>query len=427
MEKLMQFIWQHRLGLLSDMHTVDNRPVRIIDQGLLNTDAGPDFFNATIEIDSQTWVGNVEIHVRASDWFRHHHDTDPAYDSVILHVVQYNDAPIYRSNGALIPQMVMKCTPQGAQRCNRLIEYASSALPCESTIAKLPHIYITDWLTSLGAQRLYDKSERIRSLVNETEANWEAAAFITLARALGFGLNSQPMENLARRLPLKFLNRHRDEYISIEAFMFGQAGLIPPPEPTEDPYTTRLREEYIFLSHKYSLQPPTLQWKLSRTRPQNFPHRRIAVLAQKVHAGFYLMSKLAEATTIEQMREILNTKLLGFWATHYTFLPSTTTSSSRALSNTSVDTLIINAAIPLRHAYAVFRGDDSTITTNIELLQQISPENNSITRIFTNNGITAENAFDTQALIQLRREYCEKKKCIYCRFGHRMLSAEIAR
>lgn len=422
----MQFVWQHRLGLRNDLRTVDNRKLRIIDQGQLNSDAGPDFFNATIELDSQTWVGNIEIHVRASDWFRHHHDTDPAYDSVILHVVQIDDAPIHRNSGELIPQMIMHCTPEGAQRCNRLINYANSALPCETTIASLPTIYRTDWLTSLGAERLYEKSERIRLIVSETKGDWEAAAFITFARALGFGLNSQPMEQLARSLPLKFLNRHRDDLTLLEAFLFGQAGLIPPPRPKEEPYVGRLRQEYAFLAHKYSLRQLSLNWKLSRTRPQNFAHRRIAMLAQKVYEGFNLTGQIAAADTIEKMRMVFETCLTGFWATHFTF-ESDYAASAQALGKISIDTLIINTALPLRHAYATYRGDYNSLAANIELMQQIAPENNSVTRIFINAGLEAHDAFDTQAMIQLRREYCEKKKCIYCRFGHRMLSAEMAK
>lgn len=408
------------------MHTVDHKPVRIIDQGILNTDAGPDFFNATVEIDHQTWVGNVEIHVRASDWFRHHHDTDPAYDSVILHVVQIDDAPVHRKNGARIPQMVMKCSPEGSRQCNRLIEYATSSLPCHETIVNTPHIYHTDWLTSLGAERLYAKSERVRALVAQTDGDWEAATFITFSRALGFGLNAEPMETLARHLPLRFLNRHRDEFISVEAFIFGQAGMIPLPDANEDPYITRLRQEYSFLANKYTLHPLPLSWKFSRTRPQNFPYRRLALLAHKVHMGFYLMGELHEAKTIEEMRKIFDVSLMGYWATHFSF-GKETIASTKALSQTSIDTLIINTAIPLRHAYATYRGDIDTLTENIELLQQLPPENNTITRLFENGGLKADNAFDTQAMIQLRREYCEKKKCIYCRIGQKMLSQALAK
>lgn len=240
----MQFVWQHRLGLLGEMSTVDGRRLRIVSQGVLNTDAGPDFFNATVEVDGQTWVGNVEIHVRASDWYRHGHGADRAYDSVILHVVQFDDAPVKRPDGTVIPQMVMSCSADAAMRCNMLLEYAPRMLPCENTVKSLPKIYHTDWLTALGMERLFRKSERIRALVEETGGHWEGAAYVTLARALGFGLNSEPFEILAKNLPLAFLNKHHDELLTVEALLFGQARLIPDPLIGEDPYVTRMRQEF---------------------------------------------------------------------------------------------------------------------------------------------------------------------------------------
>ena len=181
----MQFVWQHRLGLRQGMTTVDGRRVCVVDQGLLNNDAGPDFFNATVEIGEETWVGNVEIHVRASDWFRHHHQDDPAYDSVILHVVQFDDAPVMRKDGSVIPQVVMRCTPEAAKRCNMLLEHAARALPCQRVLKSLERIYVTDWLTALAAERVYRKSERVQAVVKATGGHWEGAAYITLARALG--------------------------------------------------------------------------------------------------------------------------------------------------------------------------------------------------------------------------------------------------
>lgn len=426
MERLMQFVWQHRL--VGGSKTVDGKTIHIIDQGIPNADAGPDFFNATIEIGKETWVGNIEIHVRASDWYRHHHDKDPAYDSVILHVVQFNDTPVYRSNGAIIPQMAMNCSPETARRCNAMIENAQQ-LPCEKTIRSLPHIYHTDWLTALAMERLYNKSERILEIVGKTGGHWEGAAYITLARGLGFGLNSEPFEILAKNLPLKFLNRHHDDLITTEALIFGQAGLIPDRNENEDTYTTRLRSEYQFMAHKFSLTPPPLSWKFSRTRPQNFPHRRLAFLAQMIHRGFYLIGNLDDSAatacnaTIDQMRKLFNVELIGFWTNHYNFAGKGGC-TPRALSNSSIDTLLINVAIPLLHARATARNDFDKMNLCAELLQCLKSEDNRITRLFADAGIDADSAFTSQALIELRREYCEKKKCLYCRFGHRMLSAE---
>lgn len=423
----MQFVWQHRLGVDTNTLTADGRRVRIIDQGRLNTDAGPDFFNASVQIGDETWAGNVEIHVRASDWYRHHHDTDPAYDSVILHVVQHDDAPVYRKNGTVIPQMVMHCSPDAAKRCNMLLNHAPTTLPCVNTIKSLPHIYHTDWLTALAMERLYKKSTRILDIVAQTGGHWEGAAYVTLARGLGFGLNSEPFETLAKNLPLKFLNRHHDELQTVEALLFGQAKLIPDPSDGENTYATRLRMEFDFMARKFGLSPVPLSWKMARTRPQNFPHRRLALLAQMIHQGFYLVGKLDDARTIDDMRGLFNVELTGFWTNNYTFAGKGGGCTPRALSRASIDTLIINVAIPLLHARATSRGDLDGMSRCAELLEQLGSEENSIMRLFAEAGVESTDAFTSQALIELRREYCEKKKCIYCRFGHRMLSAEIRR
>ncbi|MBD5226030.1 MAG: DUF2851 family protein [Bacteroidales bacterium] len=427
MEKLMQFVWQHRLAVRPGMRTVDGRPLTIVNQGRLNTDAGPDFFNASITLDGETWVGNIEIHVRASDWYRHKHDSDPTYDSVILHVVQHNDMEIKRRDGSVIPQITITCTPEAARRCNSLLAEASHDLPCRSTIASTPSIYRSDWLTALAMERLYRKSERILQLVKDTAGHWEGAAYITLARGLGFGLNSDPFEMLAKSMPLQFLNKHADEQLTVEALLIGQAGLIPPQTTDEHPYTTRIREEYTFMAHKFSLNRPRLLWKLARTRPQNFPYRRIAMLAALIHSGFYLVGKLNDCKSVEQLRELFSVELTGFWATHFTFDTHSTSARSAAISKDSIDTLLINVAVPLMHARRMTLQDFEGMQHSVELLQQLASESNSIVRLFAGAGLKSPDAFTSQALVELRREYCEKNKCIYCRFGHRMLSAEIAR
>lgn len=425
MERLMQFVWAHRLGLHGVMSTVDGRKVRVVDQGTLNTDAGPDFFNASVEIGDECWNGNVEIHVRASDWFRHGHEKDNAYDSVILHVVQYDDCEVRRKDGSVIPQMVMSCDASGASRCNMLLGYAPTALPCVNVIRNLPGIYVTDWLTALAMDRIYAKSERVLELVKEENGDWERAAYITLARALGFGLNGDPFETLARNLPLRFLYKHSDDIQILEALFFGQAGLFPPYEEGEDSYLTRLRQEYRFMSAKFGLRPVPTLWKLARTRPQNFPHRRIALLAQKVHEGFGLMGSIADAESPAEIRKEFDVRLRGFWANHFTFASKGGGCGPKALSEGSIDRLMINVAVPLLHARAVATDDLEGMERAVALLQSLKGEDNSICRLFAETGIEIKDAFTSQAVIHLRCEYCEKKKCIYCRFGQRMLSKEI--
>lgn len=461
MEELMQFVWQHGLWNSTPLTTASGEKEQIINQGQLNRNSGPDFFNAAVKIGGQVWYGNVELHLRASDWFRHGHQDDPAYDSVILHVVQVDDAVVRRPDGSAIPQVTVRCSPEAARRCNAMMMSASASLPCASTIASMPPARHCEWLTALAVERLQNKSERILSMVKLCEGDWEAAAYITLARALGFGLNGEPFEILAKNLPLRFLNRHRDELITVEALLFGQAGMIPTPRPDEDGYVTRLRDEYRFMAHKFRLEPPPLQWKMSRIRPQNFPYRRVAMLAEVVHRGFAIIGRLDDllhdlrdsressvreaalyyslsdqpgfgaleppvvryTPSLTDIRGVFDVRLTGFWATHFTFATGGG-ATPKALSASALDRIIINVAIPLLIARADYTGDYDALGPLPELLHEFPLEDNRDVRLFCSAGIRAVDAFDSQALIQLRREYCEKNKCIYCRFGHRMLARE---
>lgn len=436
MEKLLQFVWQHRLGLRRDMMTVDGHTVRVLDQGTLNTMAGPDFFNASIEIDGQNWVGNVEIHVRASDWYRHGHQNDRAYDSVILHVVKISDMEVKRPDGQIIPQMVIKCDPTAADRCNRLTDSAASSLPCRCILAEMHPLYVTDWITSLAYQRLYRKSDRILDIVEQTHGDWAEATYRTLARTLGFGHSSQPFEQLAASLPLSYLLKHRDNQDACEAMFFGQAGLIPDPTIDEHPYITRLRQNYLFLANKFDLHCTHPIWKSGR--PQNNPMRLIAYLAQMICYTDNLLDEMECARTLDDLRDVFDHPLLGFWANTFTFNSAPAPSSdglkqrgnsvpARAIGRDGIDRIIINLAVPMLHARACWRGDSEAATAAVEILEKLKPEDNSITRLFSSAGINNRDAFTSQAMIELRREYCQRKKCIYCRFGHRMLSAEIQR
>lgn len=422
----MQYIWQHRLWIPSQMRTVDGRLVQVIDPGTLNTNAGPDFFNAKVKIDGRLWVGNVEIHVKASDWHRHRHDSDPAYDSVILHVVDRDDTAVRRTNGEVIPQLRMPCSAEFHKQYHALVDNASTQLPCACEIASIPSIYLTDWLDNLAHQRLYAKVERINSLLDKNAGDWEETCYITIARSLGFGINSESFERLALSLPLRFLSKHSDSLLSIEALLFGQSGLLEQ-APDDNPYTRSLKEEYRFLAHKFSLHPiQSPGWKMARMRPPNFPHRRIALLASLIHGGFRMMSRIVEADTESKAHELFDINLSGYWATHYSFNPITSR-TMKALSTQSLNILTINAVVPLAYAYALHRNDTEQSLQAITLLQQLRPESNSIISLFEQSGIKCPDAFTSQALIQLRREYCEPRKCLYCRIGHRMLSRNARR
>ena len=423
MEGLLQYIWQHRLWLSEDMVTNDGRKVRVIDPGLLNTDAGPDFFNAKVEIDGHLWVGNVEIHVRASDWKRHHHDEDPAYDSVILHVVEKDDAPVQRINGELIPQVELRVSPRFNECYDRLVN-ATVELPCAARLKEVPSLTVTEWIEALAFERLHGKVDRVRELYDRYNGSWEDICYVMLARTLGFGINNDAFERLARVTPLRLLHKHSDSIVQVEALLFGQAGLLNGSHDN-DSYYQQLTREYAFLANKFSLHPiEGSAWRLFRSRPQNFPYRRIALLAQFVHGGFNLMNDiLTAAGDAKGLRQLFDIELSGYWTTHYSFgKPSP--GAGRALSNNSIDIVLINTVAPLYYARGEMTDDNEMTDCAVALLEDLRPEKNSIVTMFSNAGIKCDDALTSQALIQLRRNYCEARKCIYCRLGHRLLATD---
>ncbi|MCD8386983.1 MAG: DUF2851 family protein [Bacteroidales bacterium] len=427
MEALMQYVWQYRLWPNSDMRTVDGRKIEVLDPGILNRDAGPDFFNAKVQIGGESWAGDIEIHVRASDWKRHGHDHDLAYDSVVLHVVERDDAEVRRSNGEVIPQMVMTCAPDFSQRYQEMVNNPVRELPCGNEIGALNPLYLTDTFTALAFERLYEKAERVLDMVSRHHGNWTEAIYVTLARALGFNINSEPFQLLALTTPLKHLLRHSDSLLSIEAMLFGQAGLLQGLENSPEHYLQRLCEEYRFMASKFKLTPSqNLMWKMARTRPQNSPHRRIATLAAFVAKSFPMASRILAVESEEEARKLFDMDLQGFWARHYNFSP-TPSGAVKALSQSSITVLIINVVVPVLYAYAQATGDDKRQEKAVELLQSLKPENNGIVQIYQRAGIPVNDAFTSQALIQLRKEYCLPRKCLFCRIGHRLLSAKVKR
>ena len=403
------------------MMTNDMRHVRVLDPGLLNTDSGPDFFNAKVEIDGQLWVGNIEMHVRASDWKRHGHDKDSAYDSVILHVVDKDDAPVYRTNGERIPQLVLQVSPLFDASYQQLVN-SRQELPCESAIKQVPSITITEWIERLAFERLHGKVQRVRDLLDIYNGSWEDVCYITLTRNLGFGINNEAFERLARRTPLRLLHKHSDSLLQVEALLFGQAGLLDPNAMGADEYYKHLCREYAFLANKFSLQPMESEaWKMFRIRPQNFPLRRIAMLAQYIEGGFNLMSKILDADGEKELRKLFKVELTGYWRNHFSF-GKPNEMPSPALSDKSIDIVLINTVAPLYYAYGEITGNYALTDKAIELLESLKPESNSIVKTFVAAGIDCDSALTSQALIELKRSYCDARKCIYCKIGHRLLS-----
>lgn len=421
MEEVYQYLWQHRMWHWAGTRLVDGRSFELLDPGRLNRDAGPDFFNGKIKIEGTEWAGNIEIHVKASDWYRHGHDKDPAYANVVLHVVALDDARVARPDGAEVPQVVMTFPKEFFDLYGRLAA-ETPALRCGNRLMGLDPLVVTDWLESLVVERLQTKASRIAAILEATGGDWEQACFATLARGLGFGLNAEPFELLGRNVPLKIAHRHCDDLFQIEAILFGQAGMLDPSAEIFNDYYQGLCREYAFLLRKYGLRPfPASYWKYARTRPQNFPHRRIALLAKTLEGGFQLLRSLLEARCdADDIRQLFSWRLSGYWHDHFSFSREARIASD-SLSDPSINLLLINVAAPIYYAYGSLRGEPQIADRALELLSQLPPERNSVIRQWAAAGIEATDAARSQALLQLTRQYCETRKCMYCRIGHRLL------
>ena len=417
MELLLHFTWKHRL-CPTPLLTTDGEEVEIIEQGLHNYNSGPDFLNARLKINDILWAGSVEVHDRASDWNRHGHDKDTAYDNTILHVVGQADAEIQTSNGRKVPQVVVP-VPEVMAKNYAELQQAEHYPPCYRIIPELPELTKHAWLSSLTTERLQQKTERIRDYLRQTNGDWERAFFISLARNFGFGVNAEAFEAWAMTIEPSQIGKHRDNLLQVEAFFFGQAGLLDniSPEYADDDYVKLLQREYAFLKNKFSLQPISpKRWKFLRMRPQNFPHIRLAQLARLYHEGKADFSHVINQSDAGTLREIFTVAPSDYWLTHYTF-SAPSPKNSKTLRTATIDLLLINAVAPLLFAYGRDRMEENLCNRAFDLLEGIRAENNYITRAWAEVSIQAASAADSQALIQLKTAYCDRRDCLRCRFG----------
>jgi hypothetical protein len=428
MEQLLHYTWKHKLYPLKELTTNDGQRVEIIDPGLHNRNAGPDFFNAKIRIGSTMWVGNVEIHDKSSDWYQHGHDKDSRYDNVVLHVAAELDTEVMKSNGEYIPQLQLSVPDDVLTHYDEL-QKTDEYPPCYKVIPHLSALIIHSWMAALQTERLEQKTEAIRKRAELCNGSWEDAYFVTLARNYGFGINGEVFEQWAYNIPLNAVAHHRDDLFQIEAIFMGQAGLLEldsipeyyQKDALNDGYFAKLRNEYQYLAHKFSMKPIDFKlWRFLRLRPQNFPHIRISQLANLYYQQKAGLSQLIECETLDELKNVLKSQVTPYWETHYTF-GSTSPKNEKHLSYGSINLLMINTAIPMLFAYGRHTSKEVLCDRAFDFLEQLKAENNHIIRMWQQVGLPVKTAGDSQALIQLKKEYCDKKDCLRCRFGYEYL------
>lgn len=407
-EIVLHYIWEHCLWADFEQYTTDGKKVEILSVGEHNRDAGPDYSHARIRIDGKEWVGNIEIHVCSSDWMKHRHHLDSAYDNIILHVVRTADKPVYNSRGELIPQCELNYPGdkdylgalfESAQR----MDSAMSRIGCAEQLIRDPKLLTEGWRQNLLRKRMECKRASIMRLLEITKGSWEHALYISMARNFGFHTNSVPFEELAINTPLSYLQKHKNNLFQLTALLMGQAGLIAPEEKG-------LQKEYDFLRSKFSLVPMDASvWKHARMRPQNSPELRIRQFAQLIYQSESLLSKILDTDALkelEQLFEITSESAAG--------------SDSKPLGKSSIDILLINTVIPYKYAYALYKNNAAKADTAMLLLEKIAPENNTIVRQWRVLGQAISNAADTQALLHLYQNYCQHHECINCEVGYKI-------
>ena len=425
MEQLLHYVWKHKIFPLTELRTTDGRLVEVVSPGTYNTDAGPDFFNAKVCIDGTLWVGNVELHMASSLWYRHLHAADPAYANVVLHVVCDADCVVAYPDGRHIPQLVLPIPDHVMKNYDELAR--SDAFPrCKHVLPDIPKLTVHSWMSALQVERLEQRTQQIMARREVCDKNWEYTFFVTLARNFGFGINGDAFERWANSVPLGSVAKHRDSLFQIEAIFFGQAGLLEPDaipsvyaeNAVNDEYLLRLRKEYRYLQQKFSILPmDSSLWRFMRLRPQNFPHIRIAQLAMLYYEQRLDLSHVLNAESLPEVCDLLRTHVSDYWHTHYTFASNPSASSDKNLSVSSMNLLIINSVVPMLFAYGRYKSEEHLCEKALTFLESLRPESNHIIRSWDSAGIRCESAADSQALIHLTRNYCETHDCLRCRFG----------
>jgi hypothetical protein len=413
-EMLLHYFWRNQLFHALDLHTTDHRALKLVYPGNAHQNAGPDFKQAVIKIDGITWVGDVEIHVRTSDWLRHGHQHDAKYQSVILHVVYQHDVeleenfPTLELKEYIPPSMVAEYEQMSCSR---------DLLPCRQSLPEVTPLQFASWLSRLAVERMQRKQQEVVQVVRECHHNWQEAVFRCFVANFGFSTNASAFELLSKNLPYRYVLKHKDSRLQIYALVFGQAGLLEqlPDEP--DSYFESLQSEYDYLKYKYGLTPiPAKIWNLLRLRPQNFPCVRLAQLSECLYRIPELMELLLNDADISLLRGVSLFEPSDYWKSHLHFGRDSPT-RPRKIGQQTFNLLVINVVVPVRLAYAAFRGDDAGRDHTMALLETCDFESNHITRQYVSAGFPSGHALYSQAILELYKGYCTPKRCANCDIG----------
>jgi hypothetical protein len=421
-EDFLHHIWKHKKIGVNNLKTVNGEPIVINSVGQHNHNSGPDFFNAQLKIGNQLWAGNVEIHIKSSDWFLHNHEQDKAYDNVILHVVWEDDTEVFRKDNSVIPTLELKNIVDVGLLHNyeRLFAKQNKWINCENDFATIDSFTLDNWLERLYFERLERKSKNIETLLEASKNDWEAVLFKMLTRNFGLKVNGESFFSLAQSIDFSIIRKTRNTPLVLEALLLGQSGLLE--QDIEDAYHLSLKKEYEFLKQKFSLNnTQVLPLQFFRLRPPNFPTIRLSHLASLYGTNQNLFSRIIEIKKLEEFYELFKVSTSKFWESHYTFQKKSKT-LKKTLTKSFVDLLLINTILPLKFSYSKQKGEEIDAEI-IKLATSITSEKNNIIKAFNNLKKVSNSSLHSQALIQLKTEYCYKNKCLQCAIGNSLISA----
>lgn len=419
-ESFLHFIWKYKLFSASTLRTIDGTEIAVLNSGVENYDAGPDFFNGKIKMNQTIWAGNIEVHVNSSEWYTHQHHKDKSYHNVILHVVYNYDKPVYDNHGNEIPTIELKqyINENLLANYHKLIK-AKDWIPCQQQIRKIDDTFFQLWMNRLAVERLERKSDAIIHALEKNNHDWDETFYQYLCKYFGLKVNAVPFELLAIKTPLKYIEKH-NTIISIEALLYGQAGFLN--KNFNNDYYNTLKKEYKFLKNKFHLQPlDNTMWKFLRMRPASFPTIRISQLANLLQTHPRLFSKLIETDQVEDIYSLFNCCASEYWNKHYSFTEKSSSYKEKRIGNVLIKSIIINVIVPFMFVYGKLRDNQEMIDKSLNSLEMIEPERNNIIRKWDEIGVKATNSLQTQSLLELKNIYCSEKKCLNCSIGNKIL------